>query len=131
MNGAIYALDEFAVNDVFTINAGIRLSQFTQVGPFTRYLKNDQGQTSDTTVYNKGDKIKTYTGFEPRLSMRYALDDESSIKAGVVRNFQYVHRATISGITLPTDLWFPSSDIVQPQIGMQYSIGYFQKLQAG
>ena len=32
----------------------------------------------------------------------------------------------MSWVSLPTDLWFPSSELVKPQIGIQYSAGYFR-----
>ena len=41
-------------------------------------------------------------------------------------NYQYIHLASISSISLPTDLWFPSTELVKPQIGTQYSMGYFR-----
>ena len=34
--------------------------------------------------------------------------------------------SSISSVSLPTDLWFPSTEVVKPQIGTQYSIGYFK-----
>ena len=58
--------------------------------------------------------------------MRYLFKDNSSVKIGVSKNNQYVHLASMSGVSLPTDLWFPSSELVKPQIGIQYSAGYFR-----
>lgn len=125
--GAAYIQDEFDVNENLTLNMGIRYSMFQQVGPFTRYHKNPtSGKTDSTTVYQKGDKVCFYDGWEPRFSLRYLLPDKSSIKAGFAHNYQYVHLASISSVSLPTDLWFPSSELVKPQIGTQYSVGYFR-----
>lgn len=125
--GAGYLLDEFDINENFTINAGLRFSLFQHVGPFTRYYKNEStGKTDSTRTYGKGEGIQMYTGWEPRLSMRYLLKDKSSIKAGFSHNYQYVHLASISSVSLPTDLWFPSSELVKPQIGTQYNLGYFR-----
>lgn len=125
--GAAYIQDEFAVNENFSVNAGLRYSLFQQVGPFERYHKNAiNGKTDSVTHYQKGESVVFYDGFEPRISMRYLLPDKSSIKAGFAHNYQYVHLASISSVSLPTDLWFPSSELVKPQIGTQYSIGYFK-----
>lgn len=124
--GAVYIQDEFDVNENFTINAGLRYSGFQQVGPFDRYHLNQNGKTDSITHYDKGDHIVFYDGWEPRVSMRYLLPDKSSIKAGFAHNYQYVHLASISSVSLPTDLWFPSSELVKPQIGTQYSVGYFK-----
>ncbi len=122
-----YILDEFSLNENLKINAGLRFSMFQQVGPFTRYYKNSSTGTVDSTrTWNKGDRIQYYDGFEPRISIRYSLPDKSSIKAGFSHNYQYVHMASISSVSLPTDLWFPSSELIKPQIGTQYSAGYFR-----
>ena len=34
----------------------------------------------------------------------------------------------MSSISLPTDLWFPSTSIVKPQFAVQYSAGYYKNL---
>jgi len=73
-----------------------------------------------------GEEIVTYYNLEPRLSARVKLTESASIKAGYSRNNQYIHLITNSGSTLPTDLWVPSSRIVRPQIGDQYSLGFFK-----
>lgn len=41
-------------------------------------------------------------------------------------NYQYIHLASYTSVSLPTDIWVPSTSIVKPQIGYQYSLGYFQ-----
>ena len=43
-----------------------------------------------------------------------------------MQNKQYVHLASLSASTLPTDLWVPCSDVVKPQGGRQYAVGYFR-----
>ncbi|MEY3727012.1 MAG: hypothetical protein RL098_471 [Bacteroidota bacterium] len=105
---AIYALDEFDVNDQLRINAGLRYSNFAHVGPFDRYIKGDGISTLDSVVkYDRNDIIAFYQGLEPRFSFRYLLPDNSAIKAGYAYNYQYVHLVTLSAVSLPTDIWFP------------------------
>lgn len=124
---AIYLLDEWNINESLEINLGFRLSMYQHIGPFTRYFKNpNSGVTDSTREYSNLETIKTYFGPEPRFSARYLLPDQSSIKMGYAHNYQYIHLASISSVSLPTDLWFPSTEIVKPQIGTQYSLGYFK-----
>jgi hypothetical protein len=126
-DAALYFNDDFVVSDRFSISYGLRYSLFNQVGPFTRYLKDPtMGTNSDTIVYEKGESVALYHGPEPRVSMRYSLNKVSSLKAAYTRNLQYIHLASLSAVSLPTDVWVPSTDRVQPQIGNQYSIGYFR-----
>ena len=129
--GAIYINDEFNLNEKILINAGIRLSTFTHFGPFERYIKdgsNNLGALStDYTInYNSWEPIKTYYGFEPRFSSRYLINEKSSLKFGFNQNYQYIHLTSLSSSSLPTDVWIPSSSIIKPLIGRQYSIGYYR-----
>ena len=39
---------------------------------------------------------------------------------------QYIHLATASSVSLPSDFWFPSSRSIEPQIGDQVTVGYFK-----
>lgn len=74
---------------------------------------------------------KTYTGFEPRLGLRYLLHRKGSIKASYSIMRQYVHRVSSSSIALPTDLWYPVTENVKPQRSHQIAAGYihsFEKL---
>ena len=124
---AVYFGDDFDVTDRLRINAGIRYSMFMHVGPFTRYVKDPTtNKNSDTLIYNRGEQVALYHGPEPRFSVRYSLDKKSSVKASFTRNLQYIHLASLSAVSLPTDVWVPSTDRVKPQIGMQYSAGYFR-----
>jgi hypothetical protein len=124
---AAYFLDEFDLTENIRINAGIRYSTFQHVGPFTRYIKGDGISTQDSTVeYSKGDLIRFYHGLEPRISGRWMLPDKSSIKAGYSYNYQYVHLTSLSAVSLPTDIWYPTTSIAKPQQGWQSSIGYFR-----
>ncbi|MFK7786807.1 MAG: TonB-dependent receptor [Crocinitomicaceae bacterium] len=123
---AVYALDEFDLNEQWRFNIGLRYSTFSHVGPFTRYIKGDISSPDSTIEYDKGDLIQFYHGLEPRASLRYLLPDNSSIKAGYSYNYQYVHLTSLSAVSLPTDIWFPTTNIAKPQIGWQGSIGYFR-----
>lgn len=123
---ALYVLDDFDVTELLKVNVGFRLSAFQHIGPFTRYIKDDNGNTIDTKEYKRFEATKSYVRPEPRLSARYTLSESSSVKMGITHNYQYMHLASIAANSLPTDLWIPTTDIVKPQVGTQYSAGYFK-----
>ena len=123
---AAYIQDDWDLTPKFRVSAGLRGSFFSQVGPYTLYEKDDFGNATDSIVYGKGSPVKTYGGLEPRLTLRLNTGTNSSLKAAVTRNLQYIHLATNSGTTLPTDLWVPSTYRVRPQEGWQYAAGYFR-----
>lgn len=124
---AIYVQDEFNIGPLLKLNVGIRGSYFLQVGPWNNIITDSiSGLPVDTITFQKGEAIQDYWGIEPRLSARYILDENSSIKAGISFTNQYIHLVSNSTSTLPTDLWVPSSAKVAPQKGIQYAIGYFR-----
>jgi len=123
---AIYVSNDYDVTEWLKISSGLRFSSFTIVPPYSVLLKNDLGQVVDTQFYKGGDGNKTYTGLEPRLSLRILLSKQSSIKAAFNYNNQYIHLVSNSTSTLPTDVWVPSSVMTEPQKGYQLSAGYFQ-----
>lgn len=122
----IYILDDFELTDWLRINAGLRYSWFGQAGPYWRFQYDINQQKTDSSFYKGGQIVKWYGGAEPRINMRFKLGPTSSIKASAVKSYQYIHLVTNNGTTLPTDLWVPSTYIVQPQEAWQYSLGYFR-----
>ena len=95
---AAYVSDEWKPSDRFALNAGLRLSGFANDGVF-------------------------YTGLEPRLAGVYNVSDLFSVKASYARMFQYLHLVSNSGVSLPTDVWYPSTSRVKPQRSDQVAAG--------
>src|SRR3989338_2727050 len=128
---ALYALDEFDINEYIRVNVGLRYSMYQFTGPFTRFIK-EIGSASDSTIqYSKNEVIQFYHGLEPRVTGRILMKDKSSIKFGYMYNNQYVHLTSLSAVSLPTDIWYPSTDIAKPQKGWQASLGYFRDFSEG
>ena len=115
--GALYISDDFELTDEIKINAGLRFSSFQHSGyiSFRDYLYNDLNGSDDN-----------YRHVEPRLSLRYRINTTSSIKSSYSENYQYIHLASTSSVSLPTDLWIPSSSLIKPKHSRQYAIGYFK-----
>jgi hypothetical protein len=126
-DAAIYLTDDWDINSKIRINAGLRGTLFAHVGPFTRYVQSpvDPSKIIDTINYSNGETVKIYTHLEPRLSVRYQLTPASSLKASFTQNYQYIHLASFGSVSLPTDVWVPSTDRVKPQFCTQYAVGYF------
>ena len=117
--GALYLSDDFEVSDALKVHAGLRYSSFQHSGyiSFRDYVKNDFTGSTDN-----------YRHIEPRLSFRYKLSTTSSIKGAYTQNYQYIHLASTSSVSLPTDLWVPSSSEIEPKFADQYALGYFKNL---
>ncbi|HQP78109.1 MAG TPA: TonB-dependent receptor, partial [Saprospiraceae bacterium] len=95
----VYVSDEFEVTNHLKANAGLRLSMWSSAGFFD-------------------------AGLEPRLALAYEVDKRWSIKAGYARMKQYIHLVSNSGLSLPTDVWYPSTSVVHPQLSDQVSAGF-------
>lgn len=70
-----------------------------------------------------GHKHKTYQNIEPRLSASYTLANDWAVKASYASMNQYVHLLSSSGMSLPMDLWVPTTDLVKPQHSQQVAVG--------
>ncbi|MDP3393684.1 TonB-dependent receptor [Sediminibacterium sp.] len=128
---AVYLQDDWEINSKLKLNLGLRYSLFQQTGKYTNYTRDNNGNKLDSTVYGSGQIVQQYGGLEPRATLRYTLDETSSLKAGVTRNLQYIHLVTNAGSSLPTDLWVPSTLRVKPQLSWQYAAGYFKNFNNG
>ena len=117
---AVYVSDQYKLSDKWLFTFGLRLTLFTQLGPYTSLI--------DGRTYEKGERVKSYLRLDPRFTFRYKLNDVSSIKGGWSITNQFNHLVSNSTSTLPTDLWVPSTEWVRPQRGTQYSVGYFRNL---
>lgn len=122
----LYLQDDWELSNKIKVHAGLRFSSFSQMGPYTVYQRDDDGNKLDSTIYRRNERVKSYGGLEPRLTLRYTINEEMSVKAAVARNLQYIHLVSNAGSTLPTDLWVPSTYRVKPQISWQYSVGLFR-----
>ena len=64
-----------------------------------------------------------YNSLEPRLSARFLVTDDLSFKTGYAYMTQYVHLLSNNVISLPTDLWVPVTDKVEPEHSHQWAVG--------
>ena len=95
----VYVSDEWTANSRFTLNTGLRLSGFNNDGA-------------------------TYLGIEPRMAAKYTINDKWTSKLSYARMYQYVHLVSNSGVALPTDVWYPSTANVKPQVSDQIALGF-------
>ncbi|MCK5788214.1 MAG: TonB-dependent receptor, partial [Chlamydiia bacterium] len=132
IESAIFLGTDISINDRLSINVGLRYDNFMRFGEDYIYsldYNNLDGRTAsvtDTTFYGKSDIISQYGGLQPRLSVRYMLTENTSIKLGYGNIKQYIHQISSTTIPSPVDFWITSGPNLKPQIGNQVSLGYFQ-----
>ena len=109
------------------IIAGLRYSYFNQVGPTERVIYGPDGApTGETDYYKRGQSIARYQFPEPRINVLYKLPNAASIKLSYTRTIQYLHLATTSAATFPSDLWVPASQVIQPGKADQVAAGFLK-----
>jgi hypothetical protein len=124
---AAYASATIDVTKKMNIVAGLRYSYFNQVGPTEKTLYGPDGVPTGVRLsFAKGESIAQYHYPEPRLNILYRINDESSVKVAYTQTIQYLHLATTSGATFPSDLWVPSSERIKPGKAQQIAAGYFR-----
>lgn len=89
--------DEWAINRL-KVNYGLRLSMWENNPAF-------------------------YANIEPRVAANFEANKRLSLKASYARMNQYVHLLASSGLSLPTDIWYPTTEGVKPEISDQIAVG--------
>lgn len=121
-----YVHDEWDVARCLKLNMGIRYTNFRHIGSFTRFVLDEFGYVADSIRYRAGQTISQYNKVEPRLSARFLIDSMTSIKASATLNHQFMHQISLGGISLPTDVWMPCTDLMKPQTVLQFTLGAFR-----
>lgn len=139
---AIYWDVEQKLSDKWSIQYGLRYSQFIRVGSEEIFqYANDQpvifnpqqqvyekGEIIGTTLFGSAEKISFFDQLEPRFSASYAFNDNQSVKASYNRMVQYLHLISNTQSPTPLDVWTPSGPYLKPQKLDQFAVGYFQNL---
>jgi len=131
LESAIYIGDKYDITPDFSVSAGLRYSLYDYLGPQTvdRYAPNLPKQSSnvlDSTTYKKNQVINTYHGPEIRISARYNLGDNMSVKAAYNTLRQYLHLLSNTTAISPTDTYKLSDPNIKPQFGQQLSLGVYR-----
>ena len=128
---AIYVGNRLTPSEKFSVEYGLRLSIFQNVGPgevkvYEDPTDNIRPTVVETKEYKSAEPIITYTNLEPRITLRYLVNNRSSIKASYNRMAQNVHLISSGTVPLPFNTWNPSSPYLKPQLADQVAAGYFR-----
>ncbi|WP_067144963.1 TonB-dependent receptor [Pseudotamlana agarivorans] len=80
-----------------------------------------------TTIATKSNALvdaDQYYYLEPRLSVKYELNDNQALKFSYQKLNQFIHQASVSSFSLPADFFVISNNNVRPQVANQLSLGY-------
>lgn len=127
-----YASTEFKPLKNLSLSVGARFTHFLLNGPFTQAIYDASGENQiDVSLFEKGENVKTYNGFEPRLGLSYTLSDDTSIKASYARIYQYLQNVYNSTTPLPTSRWKTTDPYIRPQESDNYGLGFYKNFDDG
>lgn len=133
LDHAFYLSNEQRLSERLTLDYGVRLSIFQNIGKADIYLYDDPKDNADITRtdtlhFAAWETIKSYVNLEPRLGIRYMLPENQSLKLSYNRMVQNTHLIASGTVPLPFNTWSPSGYYLEPQIADQVAIGYFKNL---
>jgi TonB dependent receptor/TonB-dependent Receptor Plug Domain len=135
---AAYIGQDLKFGERFALRYGLRYAGFLRNGTATvyKYANNapvvfnqalgryDSANPIDSTKFRNGQRVSTFGGFEPRISGRVMLTDETSVKASYARTQQFLLLASNTNSLSPLDVWEPVGPFIEPQVADQFAIGY-------
>jgi hypothetical protein len=99
LESGLYLEDTWQPLQALKVNAGLRFSHFL-------------------TTKNQ------YHFFEPRLSVAWRLKNDLALKGSYASMNQFIHLISNTGVSLPTDLWVPTTSRIRPQQSQQVALGF-------
>ncbi|RKR05735.1 TonB-dependent receptor-like protein [Flavobacterium sp. 90] len=137
---SVYLDFEHQITEKLNLRYGLRYSMFYRLGgeEISTYENGqavvynplyhiyEKGTPTGTISYKSGETISKFDNLEPRASLSYAFNDETSVKASYNRMAQYIHMLSNTQSPLPMTIWTPSGPFAKPQILDQYAVGYFK-----
>jgi hypothetical protein len=131
VEAALYIDDEWKLNEKLTIQAGIRYTKYWRIGAGTVNEYAPGLMPSLNTIvakktYGDGEVMASYGGFEPRLTLKYSLAENTTMKMGYNRQQQFFQLLSNNTTPLPTSRWKTADAFIKPQQSDFASIGFFK-----
>ncbi|MBT8272463.1 MAG: TonB-dependent receptor plug domain-containing protein, partial [Bacteroidia bacterium] len=131
LESAAFVSGSFEVNDELAFDAGLRYSLFGFLGEGVQRIYEPGMPKSEATLietleFGNNEFIETFDGIEARLSARYYLTEDFSVKASYNNTYQYIHTLSTNTTVSPTDTWKLSDRNIRPQRAEQYVLGFYK-----
>ncbi|WP_299256638.1 carboxypeptidase-like regulatory domain-containing protein [uncultured Aquimarina sp.] len=136
LESAVFLATEIDLTKNLTIDAGIRYSIYNFLGEGTQNVYQEGAPRSEDTreetlSFDKNEVIETYGGPEFRISGRYLIGEDFSVKASYNKTFQFIHTLSNNTTISPIDTWKLSDLNIEPQSSQQYALGGYKNFDGG
>lgn len=130
---SLFVSSDIELSEKFAIDLGLRYSFYSFLGSaaqriYTEGLPKSDATLEDTLFFGNNESVKTYGGLEARLSARYFLEEDLSVKASYNNTYQYIHTLSTNTTVSPTDTWKLSDINIKPQRAQQIALGLYKNL---
>jgi outer membrane receptor protein involved in Fe transport len=119
---ALWVNDDWHISPKLDVSVGLRLHLFSALGGKPYYDIDPAGNIVDT--WHPTGIVKTYADLEPRVSMKWNIDERNSLKVGYSRTSQDIHAIRGSSLSMPFDRYTMSSNILKPEQANQVAMGW-------
>jgi len=131
MELAAFANVEYSFNTRLSGSLGLRYVNYNFLGPKNVFEYEDPENPTAETITGQqavgsGKSIQTYHSIEPRLSLRYLLQEETSLKFGYSRTAQFLNQLANLISPTPVSIWQLSNNYIEPQRAHSLSLGLFK-----
>lgn len=136
IESAVYIANEQTIIPRLSVTYGLRLSTFDYIGKGIKQTysenlaSNGARQLIGQDTIGELKSIQRYVIPEPRATVKFEINDKSSVKASYMRTAQYIHLISNTAASIPLDVWTPSTNNIKPQIADQVALGYFRNVGA-
>jgi hypothetical protein len=125
-----YINGDISITKWLSVETGLRFVQYAYLGPKETYQYKPGAprsrETITDTINHSSGSIADYNGLEPRLGLRIALGESTTLKLGFHRGQQFLHLVTNSTAISPVDFWKLSDQYLPQQKGDQFAAGIFR-----
>jgi hypothetical protein len=124
-----YLGNDQSIGKRISVSYGIRLPVWQDLGPTTVYHFDGYHNFIDSSKISNLTTYATFFSPEPRINIRFLLNDRSSLKASYSRTTQFfqVLSSSVSPFT-SLEVWAPSGPNIKPQKADQVSLGYYSQV---
>jgi hypothetical protein len=133
LESGVYINEEWKPSAIFSVSGGVRYNFYTFLGPHNSYIYKEDSpleipNIKDTVHFGKNANVKSYSAPDLRLSVKYSINENMTLKAAFNQAHQYVFMLSNTIAVAPTDKWKLVDEHIKPMNGEQYSVGFFSEM---
>ena len=121
-NVKLFVGDSYAINPKLNMYFGVSFELFSHYGPYN-YTPEDS--LLSAINISEASKIITYPVFSPVVHINYKFNSLKSATLSYSHTYQNIHLGGIATIPLPSDLFMPSTRLIEPEDCHQITMGYY------